>query len=93
MIIRASRDSFSPRRKTAFIRELAAEGFIADDFRWLPSADFGQTGGPRWIIDHSWLQPDPAADHTARRFVVHLIGWSGVLWAVLLAWLLLRSSA
>ncbi len=34
VIIRATRDTFSEKRKRFFIHELAAEGFIADDFEW-----------------------------------------------------------
>ena len=36
--IRATADTFSRRRKTSFIRELAAEGFISDEL-WLPPID------------------------------------------------------
>jgi hypothetical protein len=51
VLVRASRDAFTPRRKLNFIRELAAEGFIADCFRRV-----------RWLVDASlatpgWMSP------------------------------------
>ena len=34
VLVRATRDTFSSARKEYFIRELAAEGFIPDEFQW-----------------------------------------------------------
>jgi hypothetical protein len=68
IVIRASRDSFSERRKQNFIRELAAEGFIPDglNVRWLVAA----------------LPGTPPKDVAARtnRFMIRLFVCSVLLW-------------
>ena len=48
--IRASRDTFSPQGKECFIRELAAEGFIDDDYRWVSPAGLNPTRCVRWFV-------------------------------------------
>jgi hypothetical protein len=61
IIIRATEETFSDRRKENFIHELAMEGFIPDEYRWY------HLGGPglRWVRDRSWLRiNEVAAAHT-----------------------------
>src|SRR5258708_19436005 len=41
VVIRATRDNFSEARKSFFIRELAAEGFIPDACGWFSSSPPG----------------------------------------------------
>jgi hypothetical protein len=50
VIIFASRDTFTEGQKLAFIRHLAAEGFICDAHQWCSAAD-GHIGcRVRWVI-------------------------------------------
>ncbi len=59
--IRATADTFSKQRKVCFIRELAAEGFIPDDYRWFSLAGpESYSRGVRWLVDCSWLKVDEA---------------------------------
>ena len=92
VIIRATRNTFSERRKRFFIRELAAEGFIPDDYRWLSLAGSELSRGVRWFVDISWLQPNAEAAAIARRFIIRLFCSTSVLWVGLMAWLFLRSA-
>ncbi len=76
--IRVSRDSFSERRKDYFVRELAAEGFIPESSVW------GVAGGsPRWVVDYTWLEIDPAVRACANRLVFRLFSGSVLLLALL----------
>lgn len=78
--IRATADTFSRRRKTCFIRELAAEGFISDD-RWPALFEVeSDSSGIRWLIDRSWVKPDQALidrNHrlVKRCFLPLVLGW------------------
>jgi hypothetical protein len=58
--VRAAADDFNEERKGAFIRELAAEGFIADRYQWYSGSDSSGYSGVTWIIDRSWLGNTPA---------------------------------
>jgi hypothetical protein len=55
VVIRAVFDNYSERRKALFIRELASEGFIPDEFQFLTNTGGDGFFGVRWIIDNSWL--------------------------------------
>ena len=78
VVIRASRDSFSERRKLSFIRELAAEGFIADCFQW-------SRRGVRWLVDASLAKPrQDIAEHT-NHFMFRLWWCAVLLWVALMA--------
>ena len=86
VVIHASRDTFSERRKQIFIRELAAEGFIADCFQW-------SCRGVRWLVDASsagWT--DTVAART-NRFMIRLFVGSVLLWLGLMGALLLSRGA
>jgi len=88
VIIRATRNTFNERRKTSFIHELAAEGFIPDSYAWVSAGEPHFSRGICWLVDLSWLKnqlPDPAA---SRRFVLRLLGGAVLLWIVLLGGLL-----
>lgn len=64
--VRASRNGFSEQRKSAFIRELAAEGFIPDMHRWYFAHDGHNFGrGVKWVIDRSWTEVEEAREAQA----------------------------
>jgi hypothetical protein len=83
--IRATRDSFSPRRKDFFIRELAAEGFIPDRFQWSSPEDAGSPiGRLRWRVDHAWLSLGQAGSASARRTAFRFLTIAVLLLSLLL---------
>jgi hypothetical protein len=82
--IRATRDTFTEQRKIAFIRELAAEGFIDDSYQWFSLAGAGSFLGVQWSVDFSWLELPRIIIDRARRFMLGLEVGGFVLWAVLI---------
>ncbi len=89
VIIRATRNTFSESRKRRFIHELAAEGFIPDDFDWLSLADSELSRGVHWRLDISWLQINPEMTARTRRFMMRLLAGAGLLWLAMMGVLLL----
>jgi len=84
VVIRAARDNFSERRKMFFIRELAAEGFIPDEYQWsCGPGSYGQ-GGLAWLVDRSWIRLPDAWARRSRCFMHRLLAGSCVLWLVLM---------
>ena len=77
--IRATRDTFSERRKCYFIRELAAEGFIPDSYQWFSLAHSESVRGVRWLIDISWVKLHPAVLARARHSMTILLSGSILL--------------
>jgi hypothetical protein len=90
VIIRASRNTFTERRKQSFIHELAAEGFIPDDYEWLSLAGSEISRGARWVIDFSWLRISAASRGLADRFMRRLLGVGFASWIVQMAFLWLH---
>lgn len=88
VIIRSSRNTFSAARKTCFIRELAAEGFIGEEYG---SDWFSASGAVRWRVDAAGFMPDAACVARTRRFMLRLIFSAAGLWLLLLGLLLLRA--
>jgi len=88
VVIRATRDSFSATRKTSLIRELAAEGFIPDSYRWFASADRDSLMGVKWLVDISWLTLPETALTRARCFMQSMLFGSCLVWLGLMASLL-----
>ena len=88
VVIRASRDTFSPDRKTCFLRELAAEGFIPDEYA---SPWPGGTGPVRWIVDAEAFMPAAVQRTATHRFMLRLFVSVAGLWLALIAFLLLHS--
>jgi hypothetical protein len=90
VVVRASRDSFSPTRRAAFVHELAAEGFIPEEHLWFDSTAPGGFHGVRWLVDPTWLEVPVAATRIARRFMLRLFAGTGLLWVALMAAVVLR---
>jgi hypothetical protein len=90
VVIRATRDSFSDRRKSNFIRELAAEGFIPDSYRWLDRDAAPVAPGVRWLVDRTWVRLPVAALAETDRMIVRLLAGGFLLWLGLLLWLIQR---
>jgi hypothetical protein len=92
VVIRATRDSFSYSRKSSFIRELAAEGFIPDSYKWFSQAGPDTFMGVRWLVDISWLVLPETALASARRFMWRILCggcllWVGLMVALFQGWL------
>ena len=85
VIIRLTRDTFTEERKTCFVRELAAEGFIAEDFRWASARTYFSPCHVNWLIDRSWLKHDPLMIAKTHRFMVRALAGGLLLWFVLMA--------
>jgi hypothetical protein len=86
VIVRATRDTFSTQRKVSFIHELAAEGFIPDDFIWLSDANAGIHGrAVVWLVDSSWLKLDDNDIARARRILNKALAGALILFAFELA--------
>lgn len=74
VLIHAARNNFSERQKGAFIRELAAEGFIPDHLEKIFDSDFSDPSiDVQWVIDQSWMQIYPAVRKSATRAVVTVL--------------------
>ena len=92
VVIRATRDSFSPSRKASFVRELVAEGFISESYRWFSVAEPDTFMGVRWLIDISWLRLPETVLASARRFMGRILCggcllWVGLMVALFQGWL------
>jgi hypothetical protein len=89
VIIRATRDNFSPRQKLFFIRHLALEGYIPARYERLN--ELGETAQQRltWVVDRSWLSQSDTIRCESGRFMCRLL-FSGVLaWLVMMGVLFL----
>jgi hypothetical protein len=59
VLVRATRNTYSPGRRVCFLRELAAEGFIPDHYQWFNSEPSWSSVGVRRQIDAKWLAVPP----------------------------------
>src|SRR5229473_5715027 len=84
VVIRAARKNFSDERKSMFIREIAAEGFIPDHFQWFSDPDANGFTGVKWIIDSSWLRIHAAVRRESERRFFQMIGSATLLWLVVM---------
>jgi len=73
VVVRATRDSFSERRKIGFIRELAAEGFISEVYQSFSGFGGWSSLPVRWLVDRSWLKLDKAVRIRTNRIMIRLI--------------------
>ena len=90
IVIRTSRNTFSEERKARFVRELAAEGFIPDNYQWLPRVDMELSPGIRWLVDTACFQTGPAFAAVSRRFMIRLLSCAALVWLALIGFLLLH---
>lgn len=67
--IRCTRDNLSKRRKVSFIRELAAEGFIPDEYQWFSEPATGSLR-VQWIKDWSWVKVPETLTGRSIKFVL-----------------------
>jgi hypothetical protein len=81
VVIRAARDNFSERRKSFFIHQLAAEGYIPDVYQWF-SDPTDNPHGLRWVIDCSWLRIPDVVIRRARGFMIRLLVGSVLLFLI-----------
>jgi hypothetical protein len=82
--VRATRDTFSRQRKTSFVRMLAAEGFIPEEFSWVSLEDVQLHGrAVRWLVDFSWLEIGEAGGARSRRFGRGLLAFGTLAMALL----------
>jgi hypothetical protein len=86
--IRATRDTFTEQRKIAFIRELAAEGFIDTSYQWFSLAGPEAYLGVRWRVDFSWLELPALLLARLRRLMVGMQIAGFLAWGVMLVVLL-----
>jgi hypothetical protein len=76
--IKASRNTFSAKRRIAFVRELVSEGFIPDEFQWASGSEFEADYPIQWIVDRSCFERvESAAD--SRRLAIKLFTSTAVL--------------
>jgi len=91
VVIRAARDNFSERGKVFFIRYLAAEGYISDEFEDFPKSASHSSTSIIWAVDWSWVKHDPVLLQRANRFMIPLLVSASVLWLALLAFAFLHA--
>jgi hypothetical protein len=85
VVIRATRATFSEERKAYFVRELAAEGFIPLDYKWLgEQSTFSCNPVVRWLVDCSWWTLSPNAVASTRRFMIRTLVGGALLWLLLM---------
>ncbi len=92
VLIRATRDTFSLARKECFVHELAAEGFIDDDYLHYSATETLPLRPVRWRVDHSWLQVDVSQAAATRRIVLRLFGAAALLWLSLMVMIFVRAA-
>jgi hypothetical protein len=89
--IRASKNNVPDERKISFIRKLAAEGFIPDDYQWFSGPTDG-SNGLRWIKDYSWLkQTQKSANRRSNRAMAKILTAACVLWLAMMRILLVSN--
>lgn len=84
VLIRAARDNFSESRKEAFIREIAAEGFIPDQLQEFSDSHSSVCKEVKWIVDNSWVRIHFASSKEAKRMFVITLVIVGCLWLALM---------
>ena len=89
VVIRATRDNVSARRKAFFIRQLATEGFIPDQYQWWGGDSMDGSRGVSWVVDYSWLRIPAKVKRRTNRFMRGLLVTVSLLWFVLVGGLVL----
>lgn len=89
--VRASKNNVPDERKVFFIRKLAAEGFIPDNYQWFSGIMDG-SNGLRWIKDYSWLKKNQkAVVRKSNRAMGKMLVAACVLWVVMIRILLVSN--
>jgi len=81
--VRASRNNVAEERKVFFIRKLAAEGFISDDYQWFSGPTDGSKG-VLWIKDYSWLKTHKPSARRTNRIMCSLLVAGCILWIAMM---------
>jgi hypothetical protein len=84
VLVRASRNNFSSRRKCSFIREIAAEGFVPDYLQTLTESEMDGREGVRWIVDDSWVPTQSNAANARAQQVLKTVSVGVILWVALM---------
>ena len=92
VVIRAARDNLSERDKACFIRYLAAEGFISDEFESFGRSGAGRTTSLTWLVEQNWARHQRGQLERVERFMIQLLISASALWLALFAFALLRSA-
>jgi len=90
VVVSATRNAFSELRKIFFVRELAAEGFIPDEYQGFSGFGAMTWLRVRWLVDTSWVKANEVQAALARRFMMRLFVSATLLWFVLMTALFLR---
>jgi hypothetical protein len=81
--IRMTKDNLSEKQKLFFVRRLAAEGFIPDEYQWFTGSTVGSFG-VTWIKDQSWVKLPAVVLRRSNRFMKLLLVASCVLWIAMM---------
>jgi hypothetical protein len=89
VLIRANRHTFGEARKKSFVHQLAAEGFIPDEYQQF---DGFEKASPRisWIVDSTWVMPGRRARAETNGFMCRLLIVAGLIWIGSLVGLFIR---
>lgn len=73
--IRCTKDNLSERRKVFFVRELAAEGFIPDEYQWFSETTTGSLR-VQWLKDWSWVKvPETMTGRSVKLLLAAFVFW------------------
>lgn len=92
VIIRAARNNFSERARVCFIRYLAAEGFISDEFENFAKVGSRVTASITWTVDQRRVKRAPAYLQRVDRFMIQLFVSASVLWLAQMTFAFLHSA-
>jgi len=90
LTVRASKNNVPEERKTFFIRKLAAEGFIPDEYQWFSGSTDG-SNGVLWIKDYSWLKTHQISSRPTNHIMRRCLVASCVLWIAMMRVLLVSN--
>ena len=82
VLVKTSRNNFSERQKAFFIRHLAAEGFIPDEYQAFSEKSSSHFPNLRWAVDTSWMQGVASFREQAIRQALCAVAIGGVIWLI-----------
>jgi hypothetical protein len=88
VVIRATRDNMSDRRKATFIRHLAAQGYIPERYRWFSEPAGDAYFGVKWMAGVSEDEKEGGFP-SLRKFCTRrnaLYGCLFIVWLVVFVW-------